>query len=61
LLTIAGPLDENNSGDRKGDKGSPGDERPETKKNESCQNKSSETKLTLGYEQWQKKMTRSRT
>jgi hypothetical protein len=47
--------------DRKGDKGSPGDERPEMKKNRSCRNKSQGTKPTLGYEQWQKKTTRSRT
>jgi hypothetical protein len=48
---IAGPLDENNNGGWKGDKGSPGDERPEMKKSRSYQNKSRETKPTLGYVQ----------
>jgi hypothetical protein len=55
---IAGLPDENSSGDRKGNKGSPGDERPATKKSKSYRNKSQETKPTLGYAQWQKKMMR---
>jgi hypothetical protein len=58
-LAIAGPLNENNSGDRKGGKGSPGDDRPGTKKNYQTPNQ--ETKLTLDYAQWLKKMTRSKT
>jgi hypothetical protein len=57
---IAGPLIESNNGGWKGDKGSPGDERPETKKNRRCWNKNQGTKLTLGYVLWQKKTTRSR-
>jgi hypothetical protein len=48
-LAIAGLCDENNSGDRKGGKGSHGDDKPETKKN--CRNLNQEIKLTLGYAQ----------
>ena len=58
---IAGPLDGNNSGDRKGDKGSPGDERPKVRKSRNYQSKSQETKPTLSYVQSPRKMTRSKT
>jgi hypothetical protein len=58
---IAGPLNGNNSGDQKGDKGSPGDERPETRKSRNYRSKSQETKLTLGYAQSPRKMMRSKT
>jgi hypothetical protein len=50
-LVIAGPLNGNNSGERKGDKGSLGDERPEMKKNRSYRSQSQGTKLILGYMQ----------
>jgi hypothetical protein len=50
-LVIVGPLDENNSGEWKGDKGSPGDETPEMMKNKDYQSQSQETKPTLGYAQ----------
>jgi hypothetical protein len=48
---IAGPLDESNNGGQKEDKGSPGDDKPETKKKESYQSLSQETKPILGYAQ----------